>query len=110
MATTKKKTKTYKEREAEILKDPTRAAKIRREAISILAANRLARLREQTGLTQTDVARTLGLTQSRISKLERAEDLNLSTLGRYVAALGGKLTIGATIGDEVIELGEETLA
>lgn len=97
--------KTYKQREAEILKDPERRTRIEAETAAILAANRLARLRERAGLTQTDVARILGITQSRVSRLERAEDLNLSTLERYVAALGGELRVDARIGDEVIELG-----
>jgi transcriptional regulator with XRE-family HTH domain len=96
--------KTYAEREAEILRDPERRARIASEAAAILAANRLARLREQAGLTQTAVARILGISQSRVSKLERAEDLNISTLERYVAALGGELHVDARIGDEVIEM------
>lgn len=96
--------KTYKQREAEILSDPKRRARIEAETAAILAANRLARLRERAGLTQTDVARILGITQSRVSRLERAEDLNLSTLERYVAALGGELHVDARIGDDVIEL------
>lgn len=96
--------KTYKQREAEILGDPKRRARIEAETAVILAANRLARLREQAGMTQTDVARILGITQSRVSKLERAEDLNVSTLERYVAALGGELRVDARIGDDVVEL------
>lgn len=96
--------KTFKERKAEILRDPERRARIEAETVAILAANRLARLRERAGLTQTDVARILGITQSRVSRLERAEDLNLSTLERYVAALGGELRVDARIGDDVIEL------
>lgn len=99
--------KTYKEREAEILRDPARRARIASETAAILAANRLARLREHAGMTQTDVARILGITQSRVSKLERAEDLNISTLERYVAALGGELHVDARIGDQVIELTAE---
>lgn len=71
--------KTYKEREAEILRDPARRARIASETAAILAANRLARLREQAGMTQADVARILGVTQSRISRVERAEDLNLDS-------------------------------
>ena len=96
--------KTYKERQAEILTEPKRRVRIEAETAAILAANRLARLRERAGLTQTDVARILGITQSRVSRLERAEDLNLSTLERYVAALGGQLRVDAQIGDDVIEL------
>lgn len=99
--------KTYKQRKTEILKDPERRARIEAETAAILTANRLARLRERAGLTQTDVARILGITQSRVSRLERAEDLNLSTLERYVAALGGELRVDARIGDEVIELGTQ---
>lgn len=56
--------KTYKERKAEILRDPERRDRIARETAAILAANRLARLREQAGLTQAEVARMLGVTQS----------------------------------------------
>lgn len=55
-------------------------------------------------MTQADVARILGVTQSRISRVERAEDLNVSTLERYVAALGGELHVDARIGDRVVEL------
>ena len=54
--------------------------------------------------SRTHVARILGITQSRVSKLERAEDLNVSTLERYVAALGGELRVDARIGNDVIEL------
>lgn len=39
-----------------------------------------------------------------MSRLERADDLNLSTLERYVAALRGKFYVDARIGDDVIEL------
>jgi hypothetical protein len=42
----------YKEREAEILRDPARQARIAGQAAAILAANRRARLREQAGMTQ----------------------------------------------------------
>ena len=95
---------TFKKRRAEVLKDPARAERIRAETVQILATNHLVRLREKAGLTQTDVANKLGLTQSRISKLEKAEDLNFSTLSRYIGALGGELTFEAKIGDEVISL------
>ena len=44
------------------------------------------------------------MTQKRVSAIERAEDLNLSTLQRYVAALGGQLQADAEFDDETVAL------
>ena len=51
----------------------------------------LASLRRQRGLTQAQVAVRLGMSQSDVSKLERRQDLRLSTLQAYARALGGRL-------------------
>lgn len=65
-------------------------------------------LREQLGLselrasrerTQTELARTIGTTQSGVSRLERQDDLLISTLRDYVAATGGRLRLVATYDD-----------
>ncbi|SRR5487761_583508 len=64
----------------------------------------LQRLREERGLTQVDVARALDVTQGNISRLERSDDLYLSTLSRYVAALGGHLELTAVFPDQVVPL------
>ena len=53
----------------------------------------LATLRRDLGLTQTQVARRLRMTQSDVSKLERREDARLSTLLAYARALGGRLLV-----------------
>jgi transcriptional regulator with XRE-family HTH domain len=53
----------------------------------------LSRLRERYGLTQRDVAEKLGVRQATISGIERREDIQLSTLRRFVEALGGSLEI-----------------
>lgn len=53
----------------------------------------LAALRRCTGRTQTEVAAVLRTGQSDLSKLERGRDPHLSTLARYVAALGGRLEL-----------------
>jgi transcriptional regulator with XRE-family HTH domain len=60
------------------------------------AAVQLAALRQRRGRTQTEVAQELGISQSDVSKLERRADLRVSTLQRYVAALGGELRLTAT--------------
>jgi transcriptional regulator with XRE-family HTH domain len=52
-------------------------------------------LRAGRGLTQADVAEKMGCTQSRISKLESAKDvdLTLGDLAKYAEAVGFRLTI-----------------
>jgi len=64
----------------------------------------LYRLREQRGLTEVDVAKALDVTQGNVSRVENAADLYLSTLARYVEALGGKLELNAVFPDQVVAL------
>jgi DNA-binding Xre family transcriptional regulator len=53
----------------------------------------LAALRHRRGRSQAEVAHALGISQSDVSKLERRTDVRMSTLQRYVAALGGELRL-----------------
>lgn len=62
-------------------------------------------LRSKRKVTQEDLADRLGIKQPTISKLERREDVNLSTLRRYVEALGGELHVTAKFSDGAVELG-----
>jgi DNA-binding Xre family transcriptional regulator len=55
----------------------------------------LAELRRDRGLTQAELAARLGISQSDVSKLERRDDLRLSTLRAYVEALGMDLEVSA---------------
>jgi len=65
----------------------------------------LAGLRARRGLSQAAVAEALGISQSDVSKLERRSDLRLSTLRRYLAALGGTAAIVVRIpGEDPVEL------
>ena len=66
----------------------------------------LRMLREAVGLTQEELARRVEVTQSQLSKLERREDYRLSTLRRYVKALGGEVEIFAVIEGKKIRLSE----
>lgn len=53
-------------------------------------------LREGVGKTQVDVAKLPNMRKGDVSQLERRQDVKLSTLRRYVEALGGRLQIVAT--------------
>jgi DNA-binding XRE family transcriptional regulator len=65
---------------------------------------RLAELRHELGVTQEELAHALDVSQSNISRVERSEDLYLSTLRGYVEALGGRLEINAVFPDRTIPL------
>jgi DNA-binding XRE family transcriptional regulator len=52
----------------------------------------LAAKREKAGLTQEEVARRMGTSQSAVARIERGEiDAKLSTVGRYAAAIGHRV-------------------
>jgi DNA-binding transcriptional regulator YdaS (Cro superfamily) len=64
----------------------------------------LRELREVSGKTQTEVSKIAKMTQGELSRAERREDHLLSTLRRYIEALGGELEIEAVFGDRRIRL------
>jgi ribosome-binding protein aMBF1 (putative translation factor) len=54
----------------------------------------LRQAREEAGLTQEELARRLRTKKSAVSRIENhAEDIRLSTLGKYAIALGKKLHV-----------------
>ena len=57
----------------------------------------LKHLRLRRGLTQTKLAERMDMSQSDLSKLERRQDVRLSTLRSYVEALDGRLTLIAAL-------------
>ncbi len=67
--------------------------------------HRLAERRKALGLSQADVAETMGVTKSRISQIERGEVSTVETIARYVQALGGEIQISAVFGDDLYILG-----
>lgn len=59
----------------------------------------LQTLRVGSGKTQVDVAKATGIAQSEVSRVETKEtldDLQVSTLRRYVEAIGGRLDLVVT--------------
>jgi DNA-binding XRE family transcriptional regulator len=83
---------------------PERYARIRREVAEEVLAMNLRALRESAGKTQEDVAGLAEMTQSQLSRLERRDDHLLSTLRRYVGALGGEIEVVAVVNGRRIKL------
>ena len=70
-------------------------------------AHRLAELRTRQELSQIELAERMGVSQSRVSAIERGEltTAELSTISKYITALGGRLQIIADFGGEKLVLG-----
>ncbi|MEU9751958.1 helix-turn-helix domain-containing protein [Streptomyces althioticus] len=78
---------------------------IKAEMIDAERGHELASLRKAQGLTQTQVAKAMGVTQGRVSQIERgAARLDTSTMAAYLHAIGGELTITATVGNLSVRL------
>lgn len=74
----------------------------------------LAELRRARRLTQEQLASDLHVNQASVAKLERRTDMYLSTLRRFVEAMGGELELVARFPDQpgvqlrgIGELGED---
>lgn len=67
----------------------------------------LAATRRLRDLTQQATAQAMGVTQSRVSAIERGgiDRAELATLQSYIAALGGRLELVADFDNEKIILG-----
>ncbi len=63
-----------------------KADKLRKEMV-------LAELRRARELSQQELAQTLGVGQAAIAKMEKRADMYISTLRRFIEAMGGELRI-----------------
>ena len=79
---------------------PGERKKVEDRAAEIIAEEMSLRdLRKARKLTQARVAKTLGITQDSISRLEKRSDLLLSTLRKTIKAMGGDVRIVAEFPD-----------
>jgi len=81
-----------------------RLTEIRSEIEKEILEMNLSAVRELTGKTQREIADQVGASQSEISRTERRGDHLVSTLRRYVEALGGELEVSARFGDRSVRL------
>ena len=78
------------------LMSPDARARVDARVAKTIAALPLPEMRKAIGLTQQDLAARLVTGQGSVSKLEHAADMYLSTLRKYVEALGGELHLVAS--------------
>ena len=62
----------------------------------------LAELRHRRGISKATISAALEVCQPNVSRIEQEEDVYLSTLARYVAALGGHLEVLAVFPEETV--------
>jgi transcriptional regulator with XRE-family HTH domain len=72
---------------------PERLKRAKTRAKEIMAEMLLSEIRKEAGFTQEDIAKTLGIRQPSLSKLESQDDIQISTLQRLIQALGGRLEL-----------------
>jgi DNA-binding XRE family transcriptional regulator len=85
------------------LPQETRDAIERRVEAEVLEMS-LRVLREMVGKTQAEMASVTEMSQSETSRTERRDDHLISTLRRYVAALGGDLEVVAVFENKRVRL------
>jgi DNA-binding XRE family transcriptional regulator len=77
-----------------------RRRRVEERAAQLIAEEMTLReLRRARKLTQARMARTLGITQDSVSRIEKRSDLLLSTLRKTVKAMGGNLSLVAEFPD-----------
>ena len=97
--------KTWRELEAARL-SPQAAARAKRRAHKQAQDLTLRELRQGLDVTQAQLALAANMTQSELSRLESRADHRISTLRRYVEALGGSIEVVAVIGGKRVKLAE----
>ena len=85
---------------------PESRAKSERIYREMLEEMSLRELRKAQQLTQTDLAKTLGIKQASVSKIERQAETYVSTLRRFIEACGGHLVIRAEFPSGTVEVNQ----
>ena len=80
-----------------------RAETMTRQLLKEMPLNELRRAHE---LAQTTIGELLGMSQPEVSKLEQRSDALISTVRRYVQAMGGELEIVARFPDGTVKINQ----
>jgi transcriptional regulator with XRE-family HTH domain len=94
--------KPYKELRGRM--SPESRARAQAKTQRLLEEMALDELREARKLTQQNLAEILHVNQAAVSKLENRVDMYVSTLRKFVEAMGGELVISAHFPDGVVRI------
>jgi DNA-binding XRE family transcriptional regulator len=83
---------------------PEEEAEIAKEVRGMLRENALAQLRRRKEISQEELAAALGVSQARVSSIERADEPQIATMRRFIEALGGELIVQVRIDGETFDL------
>ena len=61
-------------------------------------------LEGRRGLTQSQIAITMGVSQARVSQIEHGKVTEVDAIRRYVEALGGTVDVVARVGDWTVRV------
>ncbi|PWB84373.1 MAG: transcriptional regulator [Methylocystaceae bacterium] len=64
----------------------------------------LAEVRRALKLSQEEIGQTLQIKQGSVAKIEKRADMYVSTLRRFIEAMGGELEIVARFPDHVVKI------
>lgn len=92
--------------ELEAKMPPESLVRAKARAKEMMAEMLLAEIRKSVGLTQEQLAASLGIKQPTLSRLESQDDMQISTLRRLIRALGGELEIIAHLPGGEIRLSQ----
>ena len=93
-------------RELETKMRPESLVRAKARAKETMAEMLLAEVRKAVGLTQEELAASLGIKQPTLSRLESQDDMQLRTLRRLIHDLGGELEIIAHLPGSNIRLSQ----
>jgi len=79
-------------------------AEVHQRALEMLQQLALAELRQAQHLSQEELAKVLNIQQPAVAKIEKKVDMHISTLKRFIEALGGELEIKALFPDREVRI------
>ena len=83
---------------------PEARAKAKAEALRLGEEMDLAEVRRALKLSQEEIGQTLQIKQGSVAKIEKRTDMYVSTLRRFIEAMGGELEIVARFPDHAIKI------
>jgi len=81
-----------------------RRARIETRKAELHSEMDLAGIRRALALTQSTLAETLGVGQAEVSKIEKRADMLVSTLRKFVNAMGGELEVRAVFPGRIVTI------